>query len=110
MIAWCSGSLNSRGQAFDAFAILVEAGGQPDPVGKLDSHHLHRIAMIGPAVRRERRTGEPLERGQRQIVGGFGIERKQQRAGELIKHGAQFTRGRRDLPPRHGRAERDRFR
>ena len=72
-------------------AVLVQAGGQADPIGEPQAHHLDRIA--------DRRTGDQSHRtagrravdlAHRQFVGALGIDREQQRSRKGIQvHGNQ---------------------
>ena len=81
-----------RGQRVDVLAVLVEAGGQADGVGEVEPHHAHRLAGGHGAgdgqVQRQRRA----HAGEGQVVGGFGVEREEDGAGEAVEqHGGMST-------------------
>ena len=77
-----------RRQPLDALAVLVEPGGQADPIGEFQAHDAHRRALRCSAGHRKVQRMRGAEAGEGQVVGGFRVEREEERAGELIEHGA----------------------
>ncbi len=78
-----------RRESVDVRGVLVEAGGESDPVGKVEPHRGDRR---GGRARRERLHESEARRGvearERQVVRRFGIECEEQRAEERVDHGA----------------------
>ncbi len=68
-------------ERIDGLPVLVETGGQADPVRELDAHDLDRLAPCG-FVRKD--SAEVVQAPERQIMGGFGVQREKQRAGKCI--------------------------
>ena len=76
-----------RGERIDVLAVLVEPGGEPDRVRELEPHRLDREPGQGPAGKpRQPAAREELERRQRELVRGFGIEVEEERAREGVQH------------------------
>ena len=69
----------------DAAGILVQASGEPDPVGETQSGQLHRIVdhagAISPCQRRAMGAGQCLER---EFVGGLGVQAEQEGTGQGV--------------------------
>jgi hypothetical protein len=72
------------GEPVDRLAVLVEAGGQADAVGKAQAHDVDRACGFGLARRQQ--LADEVESLEREVVGVFGVERKQQRADEFVEH------------------------
>ena len=74
-----------RAQAVDTAAVLVQACGQADAVGKLQPRHRHRIGAAG--LRPQALCGRVLQRGDRvhrHVVGALGVQAKQEGAGQCV--------------------------
>jgi hypothetical protein len=82
-----------RGQAVDALAVLVEPGGQADAVGKFagpSRSPAWRPARLAAAGQQRPRGAQA---GEGQVVGGLGVEREEEGAGEFVEH-RDSSRGR----------------
>ncbi len=85
-----------RGERVDVGAVLVQSGRQADRIGEGQSHHLARIvrrAFDDQAQRAQAMRG--LQRIERGVVGGLGIEGEQGGAQQL-EHGSVFLDDNRD--------------
>ncbi|MNN53154.1 hypothetical protein D3C81_1678910 [compost metagenome] len=75
------------GKAIDGVAVLVQAGGQADRIGEVQSHHRHRQAgrrLVEQAIQAETAAGTDQVDGQ--FVGSFRGQLEQELAGQAI-HG-----------------------
>jgi hypothetical protein len=74
-----------RAEPVDAAAVLVEPGGEPDPVRELEPRDGDRIgdARLRPQAL-HRRALPALDRFERELVRALGVEAEKQRAGERI--------------------------
>ncbi len=79
---------SQRGQRIDVRTVLVESGGQTYRVGEIDVHHAHRFAHRMRQQVQQAESVRDVEAGKGEAVGVFGIERKEGRAQEWIKHGS----------------------
>ena len=96
------GAKTQVGQRIDVGAILVQARGQADRVREGDAHYRARIGCRFAGQLRQAQRASAFQGGQGEMVGRFGIHRKQQRAGEgvqeFFRHGGALNRcaGRRE--------------
>ena len=75
-----------RKRCFNRLAVLVEAGGKADRIGKIEAKRLHREARIVGFRRAERQPGQ---RPDRNPMRGLGIEAEHQRPRGGVEAGDQ---------------------
>lgn len=72
------------GEAVDRLAVLVEPGGEADAVGKAQAHDLDRARRL--RLGGGQQLAGIVQAMQGEVVGGLGVEREQEGAGEFVEH------------------------
>lgn len=72
-----------RAQCVDVFAVFVESSGKSDRVGQIHTHQFYRFGTVA-GYGNQTQFINRVERVEREVVGFFGIECKQDAAGKWI--------------------------
>jgi hypothetical protein len=106
MMARACGSRNDRahldeaephgGQRVDVAAVLVQAGRQPDGIGKREPHAVHRPSRQRTRCAEQPEPGRGIEGGQAEVVGSLSVQPEQHRPQQGVDamHGRQVLSAR----------------